>query len=69
MVERHGAAGRMAQQIEDNDDMNKKNSTEKPRLSLRKATLANLSLVRGGQMAVNPRTDCICCKACATASC
>jgi|SoiMethySBSTD1v2_1073268.scaffolds.fasta_scaffold232441_2 hypothetical protein len=69
MVERHGAAGRMAQQIEDNDDMNKKNSTEKPRLSLRKATLANLSLVRGGAMMVNPRTDCICCKACATAAC
>ena len=61
--------GPEAQQARISKDMNKKISTEKPRLSLRKATLKNLSLVRGGQMNVNPRTDCICCKACATATC
>ena len=54
---------------EEMNEMSKKISTEKPRLSLRKATLKNLSLVRGGAMMVNPRTDCICCKACATATC
>lgn len=42
------------------------------RLKLEKATIKNLDLlagVHGGLMAVNPRTDCICCKACATAAC
>jgi hypothetical protein len=64
MVPRAGGAA-----SEDIEEMNKKISTEKPRLSLRKATLKNLSAVRGGQMNLNPRTDCICCKACATAAC
>jgi hypothetical protein len=52
--------------------MKKTARTEKPRLSLRKATIANLGVladVRGGMMPANPRTDCICCKACATQAC
>jgi hypothetical protein len=47
----------------------KKTTSAKPRLSLQKATIKNLNIVHGGMMAVNPRTDCICCKACATAAC
>ena len=30
---------------------------------------ATLLCVTGGMMAANPRTDCICCKACATNAC
>ena len=50
----------------------KKISSAKARLSLGKATIKNLSIletVRGGAMMMNPRTDCICCKACATQVC
>jgi hypothetical protein len=42
------------------------------KLTLAKATIKNLSLlehVQGGMMNMNPRTDCICCKACATQAC
>jgi hypothetical protein len=44
----------------------------KAKLTLAKATIQNLSAlteVRGGMMNMNPRTDCICCKACATQAC
>jgi hypothetical protein len=45
----------------------------KGRMHLIKETLKDLPadrhIVLGGMMAVNPRTDCICCKACATAAC
>jgi hypothetical protein len=41
-------------------------------LSLKTATIKNMNLlseVKGGMMNMNPRTDCICCKACATNAC
>ena len=51
-----------------------KKNTDKRRLSLKKLTLKTLSSeamhgVQGGLMPVGPRTDCICCKACATYAC
>jgi hypothetical protein len=37
--------------------------------SLKKLSDAATAHVKGGQMMANPRTDCICCKACATMAC
>ncbi|MCE9573545.1 MAG: hypothetical protein K8W52_10340 [Deltaproteobacteria bacterium] len=49
-------------------------TTASPRISLKKEKLKDLSASMlahavGGMMNLNPRTDCICCKACATNVC
>lgn len=52
--------------------MKKNKNKNGNRLKLSTATIQNLEVLaaaHGGLMAVNPRTDCICCKACATATC
>jgi len=52
-----------------------KPAASKAKPSLKRTVLRELELptdrhvVLGGMMAANPRTDCICCKACATAAC
>ncbi len=52
----------------------KKDTKKKPSISLKTETLKKLSddmltHAVGGMMKANPRTDCICCSACATNVC